>query len=73
MRPSSRFLMKLLRFVPVQATNAIAYFYYRDHVILFGDELKPEDHSKLFSKKRPIRTETSVAAPAIGRLRQGPQ
>jgi hypothetical protein len=54
--------------------HAIAYFCYRDHVILFGDELKPEDHSKLFSTKRLIRTEIvtliglMLRAPAPPRL-----
>jgi hypothetical protein len=40
--------------------HAIAYFCYRDHFVGFGDKLKPEDYSKLFSIERLIRTETST-------------
>ncbi len=40
--------------------HAIAYFCYRDHFVGFGDQLKPEDYSKLFSIERLIRTEIST-------------
>jgi hypothetical protein len=40
--------------------HAIAYFCYRDHIVGLGDELKPDDFSKLFSFERLIRTEIST-------------
>jgi len=41
--------------------HVIAYFYFRDHVIPFGDELKPEDYAKARpALERLIRTEIST-------------
>ena len=40
--------------------HAIACFCYRDHIVGFGDELKPSDCSRLFSIDRLIRTEIST-------------
>ena len=50
--------------------HAIAYFCYRDHIVGFGDELKPEDYSKLFSAERLIRTEISTL---IGLMLRAPR
>jgi hypothetical protein len=50
--------------------HAIAYFCYRDHVVGFGDELKPEDYSKLYSIERLIRTEISTL---IGLMLRAPR
>jgi hypothetical protein len=50
--------------------HAIAYFCYRDHFVGFGDELKPEDYSKLFSIERLIRTEISTL---IGLMNRAPR
>lgn len=40
--------------------HAIAYFCFRDNMILFSGEMKPEDMQHLFSKTRLIRTEIST-------------
>ena len=40
--------------------HAIAYLCFRDNVIRYSDELKPEDMQQLFSKSRLIRTEIST-------------
>ena len=52
--------------------HAIAYFCYRDHVVGFGDELKAEDYSKLFSMDRLIRTEISTLIGLMLRAAQQP-
>ncbi len=40
--------------------HAIAYLCFRDNVIRYSGEMKPEDMQHLFSKTRLIRTETST-------------
>lgn len=40
--------------------HAIAYFCFRDNMILYSGEIKAEDMRHLFSKNRLIRTETST-------------
>ncbi len=40
--------------------HAIAYLCFRDNMILYVDEMKPEDMDELLSRKRLVRTETST-------------
>ena len=40
--------------------HAIAYFCFRDNMMLFSGDVKAEDMRHLFSKNRLIRTETST-------------
>lgn len=40
--------------------HAIAYICFRDHIVGYGDVLKSEDYTKLFSDERLIRTEVST-------------
>lgn len=40
--------------------HAAAYLCFRDNMIAYSDELKPEDMQRFFSRERLIRTETST-------------
>lgn len=40
--------------------HAVAFLCYRDHIVGYGDELKPKDYAKLFSRERLIRTEVAT-------------
>jgi len=48
--------------------HAIAFFWFRDNVVGYKDELKGQDYAKLFSPNRLIRTEISTL---IGLMARG--
>ncbi len=49
--------------------HAIAAICFRDYVVRFGDELKPENMARLYSKSRLIRTELTTL---IGLMMRAP-